>query len=228
MRYILLFSSFLFLNVYAQESELTFKKFNIGVNMGLNVSRVQAQSNDTVFSKDFNARATGHFGIKLMYNPNPYLSIRTGGMLNIRGYKAEEDVYFSSSPTTYETVYSFVYMDVPLILQLNLMPDVENGGIFVRGGGYYAFAVGGGTVTKTPENGPRLQTSAQNFSIGNDKSDFLRKQDYGVTIGGGLGFKSFELALVWDVGLANISNDTANGFYAQNRLFRIDLVVFAL
>lgn len=164
-----------------------------------------------------------------MYHPKPFLSVRSGFNFNIRGYKVKDEVFFNSStPSEIETVFSFVYLDIPLVAQFNLATDVESGGIFLRGGGYCGIAIRGGTAVRTDEDSPRLQTTAQDFTIGNSKSDLLREQDYGITVGGGLEFRTFEIALVWDVGLANISNDSSNGFYAQNRLFRIVIVVFAL
>lgn len=217
------------ISVTAQETEFTFRKFDAGVNLGLNVSNVLARNNDTLFSEDFSSRVTGHFGIKLIYNPNAVLSLRSGFTFNIRGYKVKEDIFLgSSTPVQSEFIFSAVYLDIPMVLQVNIMPDVENGGMFFRGGGYYGVAIGGGTAVRVGENSSPVQTNAsQNFTIGNSKDDELRKQDYGITVGGGFEFRSFELAFVWDVGLANISNDTSNGFYANNRLFRIDLLFFA-
>jgi hypothetical protein len=70
-----------------------------------------------------------------------------------------------------------------------------------------------------------LQATEQDFTIANPNSDFLRKQDYRITVEAGLEFRTFEIALVSNVGLANISTVPSNGFYTQNRLFRIDIVV---
>ncbi|MFT6165671.1 MAG: hypothetical protein ACJAV5_000508 [Vicingaceae bacterium] len=217
------------ISVTAQETEIAFRKFDIGASFGLNVSNVLAKSKDTVFSKDFSPRVTGHFGMRLIYNPFAFLSIRSGFTFNIRGYKLKEDIYFgSSTPVESEFIFSSVYIDFPLVAQFNIMPDVENGGMFFRGGGYYGIAIGGGTAVKTDDQSSFKQTSPQNFSIGNSKTDDLRKEDYGVTLGWGFEFRTFEVALAWDIGLANISNDTSNGLYANNRLFRIDVVVFVL
>lgn len=213
----------------AQDAELTFRKFDLGANFGLNISNVLAQSDDTLFSEDFKPRFTGHIGIKLIYNPTAFFSIRSGFTFNARGYK--EDVPpppgFGNS-SELEFIFSALYIDIPLVVQANLTPKVEQGGIFLRGGGYYGFAVGGGTRLKNKSDDPIRTTGPQNLSIGNSATDDIRKGDYGLTLGGGLSFVSFEIAAMWDIGLANISNDNSNGFYAKNRLFRLDLVIFAL
>ena len=229
MRFLLALLILFSISLTAQESEFTFRKFDVGASFGLNVSNVIAKSNDTVFSKDFSPRVTGHFGMRLIYNPYAFLSIRSGFTFNVRGYKLKEDIYFRSSrPIETEFIFSSAYIDFPLVAQFNIMPDTEVGGMFLRGGGYYGIAIGGGTAVKTDEKSSLPQTTPQNFSIGNSKTDDLRKGDYGVTLGWGFEFRTFEVALAWDIGLANISNNTSNGFYANNRLFRIDVVVFVL
>jgi len=131
MKYIISILLLLPFSLFAQDSGNDIRKFDLGLNFGLNVSNVLAKNKDTLSSEDFSPRITGHIGLKLMYQPKPFLAVRSGFNFNIRGYKIKDEVFFNSStPSEIETVFSFVYLDIPLVAQFNLATDVENGGFF--------------------------------------------------------------------------------------------------
>ncbi|MFT5666480.1 MAG: hypothetical protein ACI9DK_000665 [Vicingaceae bacterium] len=125
------------LSLFPQDSENEIQKFDLGINVGRSFSDVLAKSKDTLLREDFSPRVTGHLGLNLMYNPKPFLSVRSGFNSYSRGYKIKDELFFNSpSPSEIETVFSFVYVDNPIVAQFKLAIDVENGDVFLRSGGY--------------------------------------------------------------------------------------------
>ncbi len=121
------------LSLFPQDSENEIRKFDLGIKAKRSFSDVLAKSKGTLLCEDFSPRITGHLGLSLMYNPKPFLSVRSEFNSYIRGYKIKDKVFFNSPSTSkIETVFSFVHLDIAIIAKFKLAIDVKNGHIFFK------------------------------------------------------------------------------------------------
>lgn len=170
-----------------------------GVKAGLNLSKVQihgATKKYIKISPGFNLGATAEFPITGIF------SFETGLFLTTKGYKMKVE-----TPDEHGTgKVNLYYLEIPLTGKA--LFDIGSINIYGTFGPYIGMGITGKVKTESTYLGVTEKTN-DNIKWGTDKeTDQLKRLDYGLVIGTGVEFKSFQIGLSYDLGLANISTQS--------------------
>ena len=132
------------------------------------------------------------------------IGIETGVIYN--GYGAKNDFLV-------DTDVRLDYIQVPLLLKLRA--EVGELSLFLHGGPYASLAIGGKTTTEILGT-----TTTDDIEFG-DGTDEYSRLDFGLLVGGGLGFGPVDVGVNYGYGLANIRN--WNDTRVANRLLSLTL-----
>ncbi len=121
-------------------------------------------------------------GIYAEFPLSEYISIQPE-ILYIQKSTEEDDSFFDENNQT-----TFSYIDVPVLLRLNIPLD----------GSFSPF------VTAGPYVGYLLDAKDEFNGETEDISDYIEDLNYGIIIGGGVQFGKFNVEVRYDIGLANI------------------------
>lgn len=124
-------------------------------------------------------------GVYAEFPLSKYISIQPEILYNQKNIE-EDDSFFDENNQV-----SFSYIDVPVLLRLNI-PLEGNVSPFVTAGPYVGYLLD----AKDEFDG---QTE--------DISEFIEDLNYGIIIGGGVQFGNFNVEVRYDIGLANIYKD---------------------
>lgn len=125
-----------------------------------------------------------------LYVEKPFsdlISLQVEGLFVQKGGEEEGDDFFGDEEITLS------YVDVPVLLKVNIPLD---GGAqpYVYGGGFAGYLLDA--------------TASEEGFEDEDISEFLKDLNYGVTFGAGVSFGMFNLDIRYDLGLANIYDDS--------------------
>jgi hypothetical protein len=191
-------SQMLFLLVFVAGAVPSFAQtfaLRAGLNMAKVVTSAGGYSSDTKLNPGF------HVGVVGEYPLNPNFAIETGLLLNSKGYRLQNNSSYESKGST-----NLLYLDVPVSLKARHAV----GGITVYGtaGPYIGMGLSGKLRYETNDyDGTRKGTQKLNWGSDPANAD-LKRLDYGLTIGGGVEVRSFQVGLVYGLGLANLLPQT--------------------
>lgn len=188
----------------------------LGVKGGLNFANVLSKDNQETYSKDFKSLLGFHAGLTLDFPLSDMVSFQTGAILNTKGFKFES----LQSLGKISVSANLLYVDVPLHLKATFgSNDLK---IFALAGPYIGWGLSGKAKTEVTIAGV-TDKSEEDVKFGSDKTDDLKRLDYGVSVGAGIELNRVTIGATYNLGLANLSVDTSNGNKHNNRVLQISL-----
>lgn len=201
--------------IVAFSSQSSFAQVNFGVKAGLNLANITAKDNDDTYSDDNKMKPGFQVGPVVEFGFGDLISLQTGLMLSTKGYKYDKDGFSRS--------VNVMYMNIPV----NARASFGLGGMKIYGafGPYIGIALSGKYDWEDNDG----TSDSGSLNIGNDtydeatdtEGDDIKRTDLGLSIGAGAIFGAFEVGLNYDLGLANISPDSDNGYKIKNKVFSI-------
>lgn len=202
--------------VQAQELPIAF-----GVKTGMNLSNMNVSGYSTDSKVGFNVGLTMDIAL-----PVNGLSIMSGVEFTTKGFKDMSQTQRGITVKVLATSDA-MYLQLPihLALKTNISPKTK---LFVKGGPYFAYGIGG----KTKIEGLTMKGGGQTITIGYDammdmmrdldidlsqaeqegdtfdKNGGLKRFDAGIGCGVGMEFSQISVTIGYDLGLTNISRDT--------------------
>jgi hypothetical protein len=188
---------------------------------GLSLSNMAARDKDEVYSEELKMNPGFHLGAQLSFPVSKQLSIETGLVANTRGYRTSfEDNYFEDNfkARVNATLY---YLDLPIIGKFT----ADLGKIKLQGyaGPYIGLGLSGKIKSKITFNG-ETEHHERKVQWGSEPYiDDLKRLDYGLNFGIGCSFESYQLAIMYGMGLANVSPYTENGLKISHKQLRLSV-----
>ena len=191
-----------------------------GVKAGLNISDMLIKDDDSNYSDQLDMNTGFHIGLTSEFAKTDFFSFETGLILSTKGYKTSYTEAFGGEKMEFTGKLSLYYLDIPLTGKATL--DVGDARIFGTFGPYVGIGLSGKAKSETTINGVTEKTT-RDVDWGSNEEDDLKRMDFGLTVGAGIGFRAFEIGATYGYGLTNISTYTDNGYKANNRVFGISL-----
>lgn len=200
----------------------------LGIKAGVNFSSLSESSNGQ------NASTSNLVGFHVgLFDDFSFgtISVQPGIFYTTKGGKDDESGSNTAGSTTYTYHYidqiNLNYIEVPINVFYN--SGMRNGGkSFIGGGPYIGIATSGkynsSSVTTTISGGSSFTNTSDAsgaVTFGNGSGD-VKSIDYGINILGGVQFQSgLILSAGYNIGLANLSNDTSTS--TKNNGFNISI-----
>lgn len=216
-----------------------FPQFNIGIQTGINLSKMDMQDNyhEQSLARGFN------FGLNALYKINRFLDAETGLIYYQKGHLNILNLERTSGLGTYTGKaiekgfdrYKVTYIEFPLILDFNLRK------FFISAGGYVSYTYKAINLweSKVYDNENKVIFEFQNqasilISSYNPKDEYFSKMDYGLRGGIGYRFKKLSLSVMYDYGLkrvfynfqTSVNNDQRNTYKNQSFSFNVGYYIF--
>ena len=192
-----------------------------GLRAGLNLSNLLIKDDEDIYSENFKMNPGFHFGPTIEVPFSETFSFESGLLFSTKGAMAKESESYMGSSYEYKEKIHLYYLDIPLTAKVTY----EAGGLKVFGtfGPYVGLGLSGKIKSEYTEDG-NTETDTDDIKFGSDENeDDLRRPDFGLTIGAGIGIKSFEVGLNYNLGLANLSIVDEGGSKIKNRVLGISL-----
>ncbi len=199
-------------------------KAQIYVQGGLNLANItktsDGQTSDNNILPSFNVGLLGRFGISSTFD------LESGLLLTGHGSKAE--TYFNGGANYVKSKFNPIYLQVPLNAVVKI-PLAKESNVFFNAGPYVAMGIAGKSRQES-KIGPIMSSSTENIKFSNDDPftsqqedagyDKLKRFDYGLNFGGGVGFKHVILKVNYGLGLAKINSTAKNNNYDDKNKYR--------
>lgn len=202
--------------VFSMTTELFAQNF--GVRAGLNVSKINGNNLVQAFNDEFNWKNGFHVGATAEFPMTDVFSFETGLYFSTKGYDFSEVDNFFGITNSFIGSLDFYYLDVPLTAKASF----DLGGVRVYGllGPYIGLGLSGkldyDSVIGMFENSHEIAVR-----WGADKD--YKRLDYGLTVGAGVEIQSILIGLTYNLGLANITAETANDASANHRVIAVSV-----
>lgn len=147
-----------------------------------------------------------HIGAVADFQLKESLHFNTGLLYSGKGFKMD----YSDGETSVSMTESFNYLDIPLNLAY-LFPINDKYDVFIQAGPYLAYALSGKDKVGS-------ETSNIDF-----KENGMKRFDYGLGIGGGVQFGAIVASLNYQLGLANLNDDSTMDAKLKNKVFQVSL-----
>jgi hypothetical protein len=191
-----------------------------GIKAGLNMSTMLMKDDDGTYSDDYKSLMGFHVGPTAEFPINDMFSFETGLMLSTKGFKYDYTDSYMGYEYSAKTTTNLMYIDIPLTAKATF--DMGGAKLYGLFGPYIGMGIGGKIKAEVTVAGDTESDDADiNWGSGDD--DDLKPLDFGVTVGAGLGIKSFEVGLGYALGMANLSPSTDGGAKISNRVLSLSL-----
>ncbi|MGB4844466.1 MAG: porin family protein [Ferruginibacter sp.] len=196
----------------------------IYIQGGLNLANItktsDGQTSDNNILPSFNVGFLGRLDL------SPVFDLESGLLLTGHGSKAES--YFNGGADYVKSKFSPLYLQVPLNAVVKIPLEKESN-IFFNAGPYVAMGIGGKSKQEA-KFGPLTSSSTETIKFSNDDPftsqqedagyDKLKRFDYGLNFGAGVGFKHVILKVNYGLGLAKINSTANNNDYDDKNKYR--------
>jgi hypothetical protein len=202
---------FVFVFVLTMASESFAQSF--GLKAGLNLANMLFKDDDETYSGDLKMSPGFHLGATAEFPATEMFSFETGLLLSTKG--------FNASGENFEERLTLLYLDIPLTGKASYdMGGIKLYGVF---GPYVGMGLFGIFKYEDTYDG-ETEKDYETIDWGSDeeKSDYKRL-DFGITIGAGVEINAIQLGLSYNLGLANTSPDTEDGYKANNRVLALSV-----
>jgi hypothetical protein len=207
---------FLFLLMSASIQAQTF-----GFRGGLNLATMVNKNDIQDFGEDFSMSPGLLLGGVFEFPISSFFSVESGVLLSTKGYKLVRNVTENGvTLLDIDQKATLYYLDVPV--SFKAYQPIGDARLFASAGPYLSFGISG-------KYRSRIETINYEEDIrdevkwGSDNGDFYRRFDYGLTGGIGIAFRTIELAVRYQYGLANISPNQDFGHTINNRVLSFTL-----
>ena len=179
------------------------------VKAGLNLSNALIKDDTRTYSDDFNMNPGFHVGATVEFPITELFSFETGLLLSTKGFKSSSSYTLGSNLET-----NLFYIDIPLTAKASFdLGAVKIYGIF---GPYIGIGLSGKTNIETTSSGD-TKIREELVKWGLDEGDYLKRFDFGLTMGAGVEISSILIGLSYNLGLANVvSNNNSDLNTASN------------
>ncbi len=183
-----------------------------GIKAGLNLSNFRIKDDDDTLSDDFKMNSGFHIGPTVEFPINELFSFESGLLLSTKGFKVSDKGTHLDETFDYKQKLNLLYLDVPLTAKATY--DIGGAKIYGTFGPYIGTGLSG--KAKYEADG---HTNEDDINFGSDEDDDdLKRLDYGLTAGAGIVFNAIQIGITYGLGLANISNNTDDGYKINNRV----------
>jgi hypothetical protein len=200
---------------------LTSTAQQVSIIGGLNLSNMVVSDKDEIYSEALKMNPGFNLGARLSFPLNRQFSIETGLVANTRGYRTSfEDNYFEDNFKARVNA-SLYYLDLPVAGKFTA--DLGRVKLHGQAGPYIGFGLSGKIKSKITFNG-ETEHHERKVQWGSEPYiDDVKRLDYGLLFGIGCSFESYQLAIMYGMGLANISPYTENGYVMSHRQLSLSL-----
>lgn len=201
------------------------QKAQFGVKMGVNLPSLQPETGFSPISEYF-VSAKFLLGVVTNINVGKSTVLQPGLLFSTKGNKSVEQhnsiSYGYPVPYTTDRNINISYLEVPINLIYN--KEVKSGTVYVGGGPYAAYAIGGRIRSINKRDIYMKRATVQSIEFG-DQPGQLKAFDYGVNVVAGFKLKNgMDFGANYGIGVPDISNDP--GFKSHNMLFGFSIGYF--
>lgn len=217
MRYLIRFSIIVLL------ISLTYESFaqTFGIKAGLNLSDMFIKESELYIpyenlADDKTRIIPGfHVGASAELPLFDLFSVEADLLFSTKGTSIVTKEPFGSETLVTKEKQDLYYLELPLIVKVPF--SIQNFKLFGFAGGYGGLGLAG-KINTSYTFGDLEETEKETIKWGSEEgSDYLKRIDYGIKFGAGLNWKSFQVGLAYNLGLANISADSEIGSVIKNR-----------
>lgn len=180
-----------------------------GIKGGVNFASMRFSAGGLDFSPE---SVTGiHIGIIGEFNLQESLYFNTGLLYSLKGYKIEGSLF--DLEETDEEKLTVNYLEIPMNLAYKF-PIKDNSSFFIQAGPYLGYALSG----KSKSEG-----LSEELDFGDQG---MRRFDFGLGFGAGVGFGALVTSLHYQLGLANLFDITEveiDNMNVKNRVFQVSV-----
>lgn len=219
----------LILGIAIAISSSAFPQTKFGVKAGLNLSNMSAKI-DGDKDDDTKMKLGYNFGIIADYYFSDVLGLESGLIFETKGYeyRFEDDGDLSNKAEYGKLKTKVTYIDIPI--NLKAQSDMGNAKIFGHFGPYLGFAISG-RVRATGDlrddmDDMGFDTDESLEFGGSAKNDDLKRFDFGLMFGAGVGVGNFEIGAGYDLGLANILPGGDIDNYIRNGVLKFSVTYY--
>jgi len=182
---------------------------SFGVIAGLNLSKMLVKDNDDTYDDNMKMNPGFHVGGTVNLPFSDMFSLESALLISTKGVKYKDGNFTSS--------INLFYIDLPVMFKA--LFDVGGVGIYGKVGPYVGVGLSG--KMKYDDDGDK-ETETIKWGSDKEKDDFKRL-DYGLAVGAGVEINALQIGIGYDLGLANISLYSDDGYKVNNRVFKISL-----
>jgi hypothetical protein len=191
------------------------EKISYVVKGGLNLSNLLVKDNETTYSKDFKSKPGFHVGLTTEIPISGKFTFESGILLSTNGFKNSVTETIGNETFEHNDSYNLLYIDIPLTGKAYF--NVGQTKIFGALGPYIGLGLSGKVKAELITNG-QTEPHNQDINWGTNSDDDLRRPDFGMTVAVGAEISSIQFGLYYNLGLANISATTDNGYKIKNKV----------
>lgn len=191
---------------------------------GVNATNISVDNSGK--TEDNNTLISFNAGFFHQFDLSKIVDLEMGLLLTGKGAKAETNF---SSTDYIKAKFNPLYVELPVNVLIKIT-DVNKNGLFLHAGPYVAVGVGGNTKTET-RIGFLQSNSTSKIKFNNDDPltsqqegasyDRLKRFDYGLNAGIGIGGKKTLLRLNYGFGLAKIGSTQTNNTEDDKNKYRV-------
>ncbi len=197
----------------------SYGQFLVGAKVGMNISNMVNKDDDDTWSDDWDSKIGFHVGPAFEIGIANFFSIESGLILSTRGFKQSEE----SGGEEWSLKLNLLYLDIPINTKFSF--DVGSAKIFATVGPYFGVGLSG-KVKEEYSYGGETEKDEWDIEWGSDEEeDDLKRLDIGLTAGAGVQINIIRIYFHYDLGLANLSPYTENGYTINNRNIGISVAV---
>jgi len=175
--------------------------------VGPSFSTMLFKVDDQVYTDGYKLNTGFHVAALTEIPLSEKISIETGIFYDSKGFKIiKED---NSADEKFIGKLSLAFLDVPVTAKFRSELKGEMA-VFAKLGPFIGGAVSGKQITIEKGNGDTYRDIEKVDFGNNEDTDFLRRLDYGLIIGGGLEINTIVLGVLFDLGLANVAVETGD------------------
>lgn len=197
-------------------------KPKIGIRVGLNLSNFLEEDNDGLCSGSYDLLVGFHAGIFIEIPIGKRFAFEPALLISRKGFQNSYEWTDSIGQFHEEyQAHSLYYLDIPLPFIITQEFGIVK--IFGATGPYLGIGVGGNKYDEFIIDGVKEYDDYKiSWGYTEGKDDYTHI-DWGLTFGAGVEIKSFQVSFYYDLGFANISVNTENGYCIGNKVARFSL-----
>lgn len=192
-----------------------------GIKAGLNMATMLEKDDDDTYSDDYKSLMGFHAGVTAEFPVNDMFAFETGLFVSNKGVKYEETMSEDGITVDVTAKVALMYIDIPLTGKVYF--DMGGAKIYGLLGPYVGMGLSGKLKGEGEANGVSVDFSTDVEWGSDEETDMFKRLDYGLAVGAGVQVKSIEVGLGYNMGLANISTYSENGYKANNRVLALSV-----
>ena len=175
-----------------------------GIKGGVNFANMSVSASG--MGVNLKSITTFHAGPVADFKLQDNLYFNTGLLFSLKGFKVEDATF---EDVTGGTLH-LNYLEVPLNLAYKF-PIKEQTKFLIQAGPYLGYALSG-----------KAKSGGESVSV-NFSEDGIKRFDYGLGFGAGVEFGQIVTSINYQVGLANLNDDSTMDAKLKNKVFQISL-----